>query len=304
MNDRPPPPPGPSGGADATSLARSLADWWAAWRKSRNGQVSTREALQELIESDTGAHPIGREERTILANVLELRGSTVADVMVPRVDIIAVEAHSSWDDVIALMTKSGHSRLPVFRQTLDDVIGMVHVKDVIALRGQAKLFALVDIVRRVLFVAPSMRVLELLLEMRVTRSHMALVVDEYGGVDGLVTIEDLVGEIVGEIADEHDTDVEPKIMRAANGTLEADARVSLEALEEMVGPVLSDDERRSADTLGGLVAALAGRMPIRGELVTHPSGLEFEIVDVDPRRVKRLRLRLRRSSEQSPPPAH
>ena len=301
MNDKPPSPRGPATTANGTSLARALADWLAAWRKPRNGEVTAREALVELIESESAAEPIGRQEQAILANVLELRGSTVADAMVPRVDIVAVQSHASWDDVIALMTKSGHSRLPVFRQTLDDVIGMVHVKDVIALRGQAKPFALVDIVRRVLFVAPTMRVLELLLEMRVTRSHMALVVDEYGGVDGLVTIEDLVGEIVGEIADEHDTDVEPKIVRATDGTLEADARVSVEALEEVVGPILSDDERKSADTLGGLVAAIAGRMPIRGELIGHASGLEFEIVDADPRRVKRLRLRLRRSPVQTPP---
>jgi CBS domain containing-hemolysin-like protein len=152
-------------------------------------------------------------------------------------------------------------------------------------------FDLRAILRRVLFVAPSMRVLDLLLEMRRTRLHMALVVDEFGGVDGLVTIEDLVEEIVGEIEDEHDVDEGPKLVPSSDGTLLADARATIEEFEQRVGAVLSAEERSGIDTLGGLVFALAGRVPNRGELVSHPSGLEFEVLDADPRRVKRVRVR-------------
>jgi len=143
----------------------------------------------------------------------------------------------------------------------------------------------------VLFVAPSMKVLELLLEMRVKRAHMALVVDEYGGVDGLVTIEDLVEEIVGEIEDEHDQNDEPQLVPAADDSFIADARVTVETLEETVGTLLDDDEREDIDTLGGMVFALAGRVPIRGELIRHPSGVEFEVLEADPRRIRRLRVR-------------
>ena len=189
------------------------------------------------------------------------------------------------------MTREGHSRLPVYRDNLDDALGMVHIKDVLAWRGEAKDFGLSRILRQALFVSPSMRVLELLLEMRVKRVHLALVVDEFGGIDGLVTIEDLVEEIVGEIEDEHDVADEPELMLDADGNLDADARAPIEALEALAGSVFSEEEREDIDTLGGLVFSLAGRVPIRGELIRHASGLEFEIVDADPRRVKRLRVR-------------
>ncbi|HJO68232.1 MAG TPA: hemolysin family protein, partial [Rhodospirillales bacterium] len=241
--------------------------------------------------------------RTLLTNILELRGSTVRDVMVPGADIVAVDAEAPLADVIQAMTLAGHSRLPVYRETLDDAIGMVHIKDVVAWRGQDTAFALSKIVRKVLFVSPSMQVLELLLEMRVTRSHMALVVDEFGGVDGLVTIEDLVEEIVGEIEDEHDRALEPRLIERTDGTLDADARVTVETLETRVGPLLGEDEREDIDTLGGLIFSLAGHVPIRGELVGHPSGLEFEVLEADPRRIKRLRVRNvppRAESDQRP----
>jgi CBS domain containing-hemolysin-like protein len=259
----------------------------------RNGETSVRDALDELIE-DAGNdddEPLGEDERTLLANILSLRDRSVEDVMIPRADIIAIDAEASLAQVIELMTSSGHSRLPVYRETLDDAIGMVHIKDVLAWRGGDSQFQLAKLLRRVLFVAPSMQVLQLLLEMRASRSHMALVVDEFGGVDGLVTIEDLVEEIVGEIADEHDRGEEPIVNRLPDGSLDADARVPLEALEAEVGPVLSDEEREEIDTLGGLVVSLAGRVPIRGELIQHPSGLEFEVVEADPRRIRRVRVR-------------
>jgi CBS domain containing-hemolysin-like protein len=183
---------------------------------------------------------------------------------------------------------------------------MVHIKDVLAARERGGDFDLRRLVRKVLFVSPSMLPLELLLEMRVSRTHMALVVDEYGGVDGLLTIEDLVEEIVGEIEDEHDRDVEPVLTVRDNGLIDADARVEIETFEGLVGPLLSDEERDDIDTLGGLVFRLAGRVPIRGELVTHPSGLEFEVLDADPRRIKRLRIhgaRHSHSGTEDVPPA-
>ena len=258
----------------------------------RNPEGSARDVLEELIEEREEAEvPIDAEERLLLANILELKGRTIHDVMVPRADIVSIECETGLADVIDLITGEGHSRLPVFREALDDAIGMVHIKDVLAWRGRDSEFALNKIVRKVLFVPPSMQVLELLLEMRAKRSHMALVVDEYGGVDGLVTIEDLVEEIVGEIEDEHDRTDEPVLIDGPEGCLIADARTTLEALEERLGSIVSEEEREDIDTLGGLVFSLAGRVPVRGELIAHPSGLEFEILDADPRHIKKMRLR-------------
>lgn len=259
---------------------------------SRNGEGSTRDTLHELMgERDQAEIPLDDDERNLLANILNLRDRSAEDVMVPRADIVAVESRVTLREVIEVMTQKGHSRLPVYRETLDDAIGMVHIKDVLAWRGEDSAFRLSKILRRVLFVAPSMEVLELLLEMRAKRSHMALVVDEFGGVDGLLTIEDVVEEIVGEIEDEHDGDSEPNLVLRADGTIDADARAPVEVLEEKFGRTLTDEEREDIDTLGGLVVSLAGRVPIRGELIAHPSGVEFEVLEADPRRIRRLRLR-------------
>ena len=281
-----------NGNDDGSFLASGFFGWLKSWFKSGNGENSARDVLEELIEErEVGEVPIDDEERLLLANILELKDRTIHDVMVPRADIISIESESSLSSVIDLITREGHSRMPVFRDALDDAIGMIHIKDVLAWHGRDREFSLRDIVRKVLFVPPSMQVLELLLEMRAMRCHMALVVDEYGGIDGLVTIEDLVEEIVGEIEDEHDRTQEPIMVDDPNGTLIADARVTIEMLEERLGILVTDEEREDIDTLGGLVFSLAGRVPVRGELISHSSGLEFEILDVDPRRIKRLRLR-------------
>ncbi|MCB2100898.1 MAG: HlyC/CorC family transporter [Rhodobacterales bacterium] len=257
----------------------------------RNGQTA-RDTLEELIdERDDAEVPINDDERRLLANVLDLRDRAIEDVMLPRADIVAIDVNTGLDEVINVMTREGHSRLPVFRDTLDDALGMVHIRDILAWRGRDADFTIAKVQRRILFVSPSMRVLELLLEMRVTRCHMALVVDEFGGIDGLVTIEDLVEEIVGEIEDEHDRPDEPDLIPLADGRYDADARVEIETLENLLGPVATDEEREDIDTLGGLVFSLAGRVPIRGELITHPTGFEFEILEADPRRVHRLRIR-------------
>ncbi|MDP7650309.1 MAG: hemolysin family protein [Rhodospirillales bacterium] len=282
--------PRDDGVAQETFLTSTVRGWLRRLRGGRNGESSARDTLEELIEEREEV-PLDKDEKRLLANVLDLRGCTVHDVMVPGADIVAVEASTSLAEVTQIMTQEGHSRLPVYRKTLDDAMGMIHIKDVLAWRGDDKNFLPSRVLRQVLFVAPSMQVLELLLEMRVKRSHMALVVDEFGGVDGLVTIEDLVEEIIGEIEDEHDRTDEPQLIRHDDGTLDADARVPVETLEEIAGAILTDEEREDVETLGGLVAALAGRVPIRGELIAHGSGLEFEVVDADPRRVKRIKVR-------------
>jgi magnesium and cobalt transporter len=210
---------------------------------------------------------------------------------VPRADIVAIPINAPLKEVIDVVMREGHSRLPIYTETLDDAQGMVHIKDVVGWRGRDADFKLADVQRKLLFVAPSMRVLELLLEMRVKRSHMALVVDEFGGVDGLVTIEDLVEEIVGEIDDEHDNDDEPKLEHRRDGSWVADARIELKVFEERLGESFSNEDHEDIDTLGGLVFSIAGRVPIRGEIITLPDGTEFEILDADPRRIHRVRIR-------------
>ena len=206
------------------------------------------------------------------------------------IDIVAVDVKTSLFDLINVVTKEAHSRVPIYRDNLDHVTGMVHIKDVLAWRGEDDAFSLPKILRKVLFVSPSMQVLELLLEMRAKRTHMAMVVDEFGGVDGLVTIEDLVEEIVGEIEDEHDRTDEPELVQRPDGSVDADARAALEELQNVLAPIMGDEEWEDSQTLGGLVVDLAGRVPIRGELITHASGIEFQILDADPRRVKRVRV--------------
>ncbi len=271
--------------------------WLKRLFKGRNGD-QLRDTIEEIIggieeDEEDGGPAIGSNERMMLANILKLRHLTAYDVMVPRADIVAVEADTGLDSLIEIFNQAGHSRLPVYRESLDDPIGFVHIKDVLAYAQGNRRFRLSNIVRPLQIVAPSMLVLDLLLEMRLKRAHMALVVDEYGGIDGLITIEDLVEQIVGEIEDEHDVLEGPKLVPRPDGSLLADARMPIEDFEEEVCPLLSEEERdEDIDTLGGLVVYLAGRVPARGELIEHPhSTITFEVVQADPRRVKRLRVR-------------
>lgn len=295
---------GDTRGSQEYPLKKMFRGLMRSVRRARNGEQVARDSLDEIIEEREEAEiPLDQDERVLLANILRLRDETVEDVMIPRADIIAAESGTSMREIMELMTKGGHSRLPVYRETLDDAIGMVHIKDVLACRDDESAFRLSKVLRPVLFVAPSMRVLELLLEMRVKRMHMALVVDEFGGVDGLVTIEDLVEEIVGEIEDEHDPGPEETLIRNPDGSLDADARTHIEVLEEEYGEILSEEEREEIDTIGGLVFLLIGRIPIRGELIKHPAGLEFEVLDADPRRIRRLRLRRIASASAAPVPS-
>ncbi len=267
-----------------------LKAWLGRSRKEREVEASFREAIEELIEERETAEPIADDERALIGNVLKLRTLTARDVMVPRSDIDALEIDTSVPDLVKHMTASGHSRVPVYRGTLDDVLGMVHIKDVLTAVAEGRQVTLRRLLRKVMFVSPAMRTMDMMIEMRAAKTHMALVVDEFGGVDGLVTIEDLIEQIVGEIDDEHDETEAPKLERRPDGSLTADARASIEEFEKETGTILSEEERQNTDTLAGLVTWLAGHLPVRGEVIRHPSGLEFEVVEADARRVKRLRV--------------
>jgi CBS domain containing-hemolysin-like protein len=274
--------------------------------RPRSGDSSLRDAIEEIIEEfeesegDNGETlPMGSHERLLLTNVLKLRGLTAYEVMVPRADIVAVEAKATLDELLALIDKEGHSRLPIYRETLDDILGMVHIKDILPYAREPERFTLEQVRRDVLIVAPSMLALDLLLEMRRRRRHMALVVDEYGGTDGLVTIEDLVEQIVGEIEDEHDEAEAANIVSDAKSGLVTAARTPVRELEAHVGvKLLTSEEEADIDTLGGLVFSLIGRVPVRGELIRHPAGIEFEVLDADARKVKKLRVHLPRAAHK------
>jgi magnesium and cobalt transporter len=271
----------------------------------RNIEHSVRDSIAELVQEAAQAPQLpgqtpelDRQERALIANVLRLRGTTADDVMVPRADVVAMRVDVTLEEALAQIRREGHSRLPVYREQLDDIAGMVHIKDVFGYVGRPDAFSLEAILRRPLLVAPQMPVLDLLLQMRQARMHLALVVDEYGGIDGLVTIEDLVETIVGDIADEHDEIQGPMVTERGDGSLDLDARLPVEDFESRVGPVLTEDEREAdIDTVGGLVFQLAGRVPSRGEVIGHPSGFEFRVLDADARRIRRLRVRRQQAAE-------
>ncbi|TAK46662.1 MAG: HlyC/CorC family transporter [Xanthobacteraceae bacterium] len=271
--------------------------------------------LEDNVQGETGFSP---EERTMLRNILGLREQRVADVMVPRADIVAIKTDVSLADLLTVFESAGHSRLVVYGETLDDPVGMVHIRDVVSfmvarakvdpevnakrkkpfpagldLRAISLAMALADtaLIRKLLYVPPSMPAVDLLAKMQATRIHLALVVDEYGGTDGLVSIEDLVEQIVGEIDDEHDSDVRPAVVRQPDGTFIADARAPLEEVAAVIGEELAlGDDAEEVDTLGGYLVTRVGRVPLRGEIIAGPGHYEIEVLDADPRRVKRLRI--------------
>ena len=313
-----------------------LMNWFGG-----KGDDDLRASLEGVIDEHTAtdnAAPIGPEARSMMANLLRFGDLRVDDVMVPRADIIAVEEGASVRELLRIFTEANHSRLPVFRETLDDPVGMVHIKDLLRWVGERsrgsgragrhrtknKVSATTaglsvsptdldlavretGIIRKLLFVPPSMPAADLLVKMQSTRIHMAIVVDEYGGTDGLLSIEDLVEEIVGEIADEHDDDESTLIKASDNGSFLADARADIDDVEAQLGiDLLPDEDEEDVDTLGGLMFAMLGRVPVRGELVRHPGGVEFEILDADPRRVRKIKIHTRqrparqRRSETTP----
>jgi magnesium and cobalt transporter len=252
-----------------------------------------RDALAELIDDAEAEdkQPLGAKARELLLNALSFGELRVDDVMVPRADIRGVAAGASLAEIVRQMRTTGHSRLLVYRGSLDDVLGSVTVKDLLVFWGDGAGYDLEKLTRPVLIVPPSMRVLDLLVEMRDKHTQMAAVVDEFGGTDGLVTLEDLVSEIIGELRDEHDQHKAPQLIENADGTVDADARIWLDDLEKAFGVrLLGEEERDEADTLGGLIFNLLDRVPAKGEVVTHPSGLELEVLEADPRRIKRVRI--------------
>jgi len=298
MNEPEPPEPGSQPEHDRSFAP--LRSFLRLIRRPRDG-YSLREAIDEMIEEPSagGSHLLSAHERVLIGNILKVYNRTAADVMVPRVDIVALDVETPFSEVLKCMIEQGHSRVPVYRETLDDVIGFIHVKDLLGPAADRQPTKLGPILRKVLFVAPSLLILDLLVQMRQARTHIAMVVDEFGGIDGLVTIEDLIEEIVGEIEDEYDVAEGPNLTERADGTLIADARIPIEQLEERQGIRLRPTgEQDEVDTLGGLVSSLAGRVPGRGEVIGHPSGIEFEVLDADPRRVKRLRVRNRAKGDR------
>lgn len=269
------------------------------WLKSvikgkQDNTASLREALEEYIEeiTDQDSASIALHERALISNILTLRDLSVSDMMIPRADIVAVEINSTKEDLLALLAENQYSRIPVYRETLDDVVGAIHLKDVLSHLAGGKDFTVKSLTRECKIVSPAMPVLDLLMQMRQSRKHMALVVDEYGGIDGLVTIGDVIESIVGELDDEHDVTQTPALIDHGDGSITADARFDIEEFQQNYGNFLSSDEGEDIDTLGGLVFSIAGRVPARGEVLTHEdSGILFEVLDADPRRVNKLRIR-------------
>lgn len=308
-------------GAGETWLARALRVLFG-WRLG-SIRDDLEVVLDESVPGETGFSP---EERTMLRNILGLRGRRIADIMVPRGDIVAVRGDIALGELMKVFERGGHSRLVVYNETLDDPEGMVHIRDLISyMAGRATVDEAVNakrkkpfpagldlrqvnlattlaearIARKLLYVPPSMPALDLLAKMQATRIHLALVVDEYGGTDGLVSIENLVEEIVGEIDDEHDSDEPPAVVAQPDGSFIADARASLEDVTAVVGEDFqTGDAAEDVNTLGGYLVAQVGRLPIRGEIISGPGRFEIEVLDADPRRVKRVRIGL-----QKKPPA-
>jgi CBS domain containing-hemolysin-like protein len=284
---------------------------------------SVRADLQVVLDTST-PDEVGFSaiERTMLRNILGLNERRIADVMVHRADIVAVKRDIPLGELMSLFESAAHSRLVVYHETLDDPEGIVHIRDLLAfMTAKARVgdttkpkrkkpfpagldlravdlglpLAEANIIRKLLFVPPSMRAIDLLAQMQASRIHLALVVDEYGGTDGLVSIEDIVEQIVGEIDDEHDSDEPPSIIRQGDNAFIADARASLEDARKLIGEeFVTGEAGEEVETLGGYLVAQVGRLPVRGEVIAGPGNFEIEVLDADPRRVKRLRIGIRK----------
>jgi CBS domain containing-hemolysin-like protein len=282
----------------ASTPREGSGTFWRGLRTFLFGEESEatlREEIEEVIESHEGEVPavgdLSPIERQMLRNLLHFGESTVADIAVPRSDIIAVPVNIPFEGLVAAFAEAGHSRLPVYEESLDSVVGMVHIKDVFTVQvsGAEAPDEIRTLLRRPLYVPESMGVLDLLAKMRAERVHLAIVVDEFGGTEGLVTIEDVVEEIVGEIEDEHDEESPGLLILIEDGLWDADARAELEDVAETIDARLAAVEE-DVDTLGGLATVLAGHVPRQGEILQHPSGWRLEVTESDSRRVTRLRL--------------
>jgi CBS domain containing-hemolysin-like protein len=282
--------------ADARGLFERLRDFLGL------GSASVRDDIEDALASPAPSGDFTPHERTLLRNVLQLHDVRVKDVMIPRADVVSLRIESPVAEALETFRTAAHSRLPVYHETLDDPRGMVHIRDLVEflLPGTeadreartARPLSEAGVIRPVLYAPPSMPALDLLVRMQASRTHMALVVDEYGGTDGLVSIEDLVEAIVGDIEDEHDETADGLVLEGADGAFYVDARASLEEVSNaMKFDFLAEGAQEDVDTIGGLIIAGAGRVPSRGEILVGPGGFEFEILDADPRRVKRMTIR-------------
>ena len=253
-------------------------------------QDAIEEYIEELKEADEDASVV-ESQKTFITNVINTHDMKVADVMVPRADIAALDVESTHEDLKELFGQHQFSRIPVYRDSLDHVIGIIHIKDILSRMMHGAPYKISDLVREVLFVSASLPVMDMFVMMRESKKHMALVVDEHGGIDGLVTIVDVIEAIVGDIEDEFDIEEQPQIIEKPDGSIVVDGRMDIEEFEERYGAILQADEREDVETLGGLATHIAGRLPKRGENFRHASGMVLEVSEADSRRVKRLRLR-------------
>jgi len=255
---------------------------------------SLKRSIETVLDGDLkDTEGISKQERLMLLNILKIDGIRSSDIMIPRADIGAVEINDSFEKVLEVFIKEAHSRVPVYEKNLDNIIGMVHIKDLVNYQNQKKIEAgfLSNLKREILEIPPSMPVLDLLLKMQITRLHMGIVIDEYGCTDGLITIEDVIEEITGEIEDEHDEKNLPMLIKSSVNTFEASARVEVEELQKVTNiNFLNDEDNEDVDTLGGLIFSIAGRVPQRGEIIKHVSGTTFEIKDADPMKIKSVKI--------------
>lgn len=255
--------------------------------------IETIEEIMDEREERGDERLVDPDELLLLKNLFKLKDMRAGEIMIPRIDIQGVSVKASSDDLKKIIVSDKFTRMPVYDKTLDNIVGIVHAKDILCALFEGKEIKIKDLMmQNVLFVPPSIRALDLLREMQQKRMQMVVVVDEYGGTDGLITLEDLLEEIVGEIEDEHDAlDQAPVLKQQNSDTISADARVYLEDLEKLIGPFVTDEEREAdIDTIGGLVFHMAGRLPHRGEVVTHASGIRFQIVDLDSRHIKKVKI--------------
>ena len=246
---------------------------------------------KRINDDDSNGKTLSHENE-LLKNLAGLRGINASDVMIPRVDIVSVAMSDDFNEIVKQLIKTNHSRVPVRNESLDDIVGILHIKDVLANLFLQEKKDIKSLLRKPIFVSPSISLLDLLYEMRVKRRHLALVVDEYGGIDGLVTIEDLVEELVGDIEDEHDLSTECRLEKMQDGSIVLEARITIDLIEDLLSSIRKEDLNEEIETLGGFIINIAGRVPVKGEVIKYsPSGLKFEILEADPRKVILVKLR-------------
>ena len=273
-------------------MIRKLFEKFFLKKNTENNNL--KQSIETVLDSDLkDTEGISKHERLMLLNILKIDGIRSSDIMIPRADIGAVELNDSFEKVLEVFIKEAHSRVPIYEKNLDNIIGMIHIKDLVNYQNQKKTETnfLQNLKREILEIPPSMPVLDLLLKMQLTRLHMGIVIDEYGCTDGLVTIEDVIEEITGEIEDEHDEKNLPMLIKSSLNTFEASARIEIDELQKVTNvEFLNSYDNEDVDTLGGLIFSITGRVPQRGEIIKHSSGTTFEIKDADPMKIKSVKV--------------